>query len=86
MTQGARKGKLYQLQYQIDLSCFIVARLPRIWLLQRSGSTKLLYFVNTPHKADCPAALTTAGSVVASKPSPPSPPWRDDPYSRFGEF
>ena len=28
MTQTARKGKLYQLQYQIDLSSFIVAHVP----------------------------------------------------------
>ena len=28
MTQMARKGKLYQLQYQIDLSSFIVAHVP----------------------------------------------------------
>jgi len=25
MTQTARKGKLYQLQYLIDLSCFIIS-------------------------------------------------------------
>lgn len=54
MTQTARKGKLYQLQYQIDLSCFIVSRPPCIWLLQRFGSTKLIYFNNTSHKADGP--------------------------------
>jgi hypothetical protein len=44
MTQTARKGKLYQLQYLIDLSCFIVSRHPYIWLLQRFGSIQLIYF------------------------------------------
>jgi hypothetical protein len=27
MTQTARKGKLYQLQYLIDLSCFIISHI-----------------------------------------------------------
>jgi len=54
MTQRARKGKLYQLQYQIDLSYFIVARPPCIWLLQRFGSTKLIHFANNSHKAGGP--------------------------------
>ena len=55
MTQRARKGKLYQLQYQIDLSYFILSHIPRIWLLQLFDSTKLIYFANTSHKADGPA-------------------------------
>jgi hypothetical protein len=45
MTQTARKGKLDQLQYLIDLSSFIVSCHPYIWLFQRFGSTQLIYFV-----------------------------------------
>ena len=76
MTQRAHKGKLYQLQYQIDLSCFILSHIPRIWLLQLFDSTILIYFANTSHKADGPLELTDLPSRL--------PPTKGHP-SRLGE-
>ena len=55
MTQRARKGKLYQLQYLIDLSCFIIAHMLVFGCSPTFGSTQLIYFANTCHKADNPA-------------------------------
>ena len=50
MTQTARKGKLYQLQVLIDLSCFIISHILILGCPHPLGSTKLIYFVNTSHK------------------------------------
>jgi hypothetical protein len=63
MTQTARKGKLCQLQYQIDLSCLIVALHPCIGWSLLFTSTKLIHFVNSLHKASRPPA--------AARPHPP---------------
>ena len=76
MTQRAHKGKLYQLQYQIDLSYFILSHIPRIWLLQLFDSTKLIYFANTSHKADGPV-----GTHRFAKQTPLST-WRGTPEGR----
>ena len=43
MTQTARKGKLYQLQYLIDLSCFIISHVPVLGCSTSFASTKLIY-------------------------------------------
>ncbi len=45
MTQTARKGKLYQLQVLIDLSCFIISHLLVLGCPHPFGSTKLIHFV-----------------------------------------
>jgi hypothetical protein len=51
MTQIARKGKLYQLQVLIDLSCFIISHIPAYACPTTSISTRLIYFVNASHNA-----------------------------------
>ncbi|HZM20660.1 MAG TPA: hypothetical protein VFC02_02890, partial [Anaerolineales bacterium] len=55
MTQTARKGKLYQLQYLIDLSCFIIAHMLVFGCSPTFDSTQLIYFASTSHKADKPS-------------------------------
>jgi hypothetical protein len=50
MTQRARKGKLYQLQVLIDLSCFIISHILVLGCPHLFSSTKLIYFANTSHK------------------------------------
>lgn len=55
MTQTARKGKLYQLQFLLDLSCYYYITHPRVcWAVQFFSSTKLIYFAIICHKADDP--------------------------------
>jgi hypothetical protein len=51
MTQTAHKGKLYQLQVLIDLSCFIISHILVFGCPHAFGSTKLIHFANTFHEA-----------------------------------
>ena len=57
MTQTAHKGKLYQLQYLIDSSCFIVSHMLVFGCRTPFDSTKLIYFANTSRKADSPTGV-----------------------------
>ena len=63
MTQGARKGKLYQLQVLIDLSSFIISHVPVLGCHHAFDSTILIYFANTSHKGDSPADRVVAGGI-----------------------
>ena len=81
MTQTARKGKLYQLQVLIDLSCFIISHILVLRCLHPFDSTILIHFANTSHKADSPAGTQRfarrvplpiwEGAGARSNPSPP---------------
>ena len=61
MTQTAHKGKLYQLQYLIDLSCFIISHMLVFGCPIPFDSTKLIYFANSSHKADSPTGVLREG-------------------------
>jgi hypothetical protein len=52
MTQTARKGKLYQLQCLIDLSCFILSHASLCLVAPICDLTKLIYFTDTSHEAE----------------------------------
>jgi hypothetical protein len=54
MTQTARKGKLYQLQYLIDLSCFIISHILVFGGPIPLDSTKLIYSPTQPTKGIVP--------------------------------
>ena len=55
MTQTARKGKLYQLQFLIDLSCFIISHVPVLGC-PTSSIQQNSYTSPTPPTKDIPAA------------------------------
>ena len=57
MTQTARKGKLYQLQFLIDLSSFIISHILVFGCSTPCGATKLIYFAHSSHKLDGPAGI-----------------------------
>ena len=71
MTQTARKGKLYQLQYQIDLSSFIVAHVPVYDCPTSFDSTKLIYFTDASQTGATVAELAN-GPGCAFNEQPPS--------------
>jgi hypothetical protein len=63
MTQRARKGKLYQLQVLIDLSCFIISHVPVLGCPHSSTQQNSYTSRTLPTKRTASLSMVVAGSI-----------------------